>query len=126
MVPNQAETVRMIFVRYLELGSVHALAQDLDRSGIRTRQRRLANGRVIGGGAFGVGGLAHLLRNRFYVGDVAYRGETFRGNHEPILDGALFAAVQPSFPLRRSNDAAGTVARRRSWPGACSTSRAIA
>jgi site-specific DNA recombinase len=91
VVPADAETVRTIFV---ELGSVQALAQDLDRSGIRTRQRRLANGRVIGGGAFGVGGLAHLLRNRFYIGDVVYRGETFRGDHEPILDPALFAAVQ--------------------------------
>jgi hypothetical protein len=30
------------------------------RNGIRTKQRQLANGRVIGGSAFGVGGLAHL------------------------------------------------------------------
>jgi hypothetical protein len=48
----------------------------------------------VGGGAFGVGGLAHLLRNRFYIGEVVYRGETFRGDHKPILDPALFAAVQ--------------------------------
>jgi hypothetical protein len=27
------------------------------------------------------GGLAHLLRNRFYIGEVIYRGETFRGDH---------------------------------------------
>jgi site-specific DNA recombinase len=94
VVQAAAETVRTIFARYLELGSVQALAQDLERSGIRTRQRRLANGRSFGGGAFGVGGLAHLLRNRFYLGDVVYRGETFQGDHEPILDAALFAAVQ--------------------------------
>ena len=41
-----------------------------------------------------MGGLAHLLRNRFYIGEVVYRGETFRGDQEPILDSALFAAVQ--------------------------------
>jgi site-specific DNA recombinase len=29
-----------------------------------------------------------------YIGEVVYRGETFRGDHEPILDPALFAAVQ--------------------------------
>jgi site-specific DNA recombinase len=96
----EAETVRMIFARYLELGSVQALAQDLERNGIRTRQRRLANGRVIGGGTFGVGGLAYLLRNRFYVGDVVYRGETFRGDHETILDSALFAAVQEKLSVQ--------------------------
>ena len=94
VVPAAAETVRMIFTRYLELGSVQALAQDLDRSGIRSKERKLATGYIIGGVAFGVGALAYLLRNRFYVGEVVYRGETFRGHHEPILDPALFAAVQ--------------------------------
>jgi site-specific DNA recombinase len=86
--------VRAIFTRYLELGSVRALAEDLERRGIRTKQRKLRDGRIIGGVAFGVGGLAHLLRNRFYIGEVVYRGETFRGDHEPILEPALFAAVE--------------------------------
>jgi DNA invertase Pin-like site-specific DNA recombinase len=94
VVPAEAETVRALFTRYLELGSVRALAEDLEGRGIRTRQRQLRDGRILGGGAFGVGGLAHLLRNRFYIGDVVYRGETFRGDYEPILDSALFAAVQ--------------------------------
>src|SRR6266567_2292774 len=56
--------------------------------------RRLSDGRTIGGGRFGVGALAHLLKNRFYIGEVVYRGEVHRGEHEPILDSALFAAVQ--------------------------------
>src|SRR6202049_704465 len=94
VVPAEADAVRTIFARYLELGSVQALAADLDRRGTHTRQRKLADGRLIVGGAFGVGGLAHLLRNRFYIGEVVYRGETFRGDHGPILDPALFAAVQ--------------------------------
>ena len=33
-----------------------------------------------------VGPLAHLLKNRFYVGEIAYRGEIHKGEHEPILD----------------------------------------
>jgi site-specific DNA recombinase len=64
VVAAEAEAVRTIFARYLELGSVRALAQDLDRRGIRTKPRRLSNGRTIGGGCFGVGALAHLLKNR--------------------------------------------------------------
>ena len=94
VVPTEAEIVRAIFTRYLELGAVRALAEDLERRGVRTRQRKLKDGRIVGGIAFGVGGLAYLLRNRFYIGEVVYRGETFRGGHEPILDPALFAAVQ--------------------------------
>src|SRR5262249_57458441 len=49
---------------------------------------------TIGGGGLGVGALAHLLKNRFYIGEVVYRGEVHRGEHEPILDSPLFEAVQ--------------------------------
>jgi hypothetical protein len=56
-------------------------------------------------GRFGVGALAHLLKNRFYIGEVVYRGAVHRGEHEPILDAALFAAVQAKL-------AAQAVARR--------------
>jgi site-specific DNA recombinase len=52
-----------------------------------------------------VGALAHLLKNRFYIGEVVYRGAVHRGEHEPILDSALFAAVQGKL-------AAQAVARR--------------
>ena len=94
VVPAEAEAVRTIFARYLEAGSVRALADDLDRSGMRTKQRKLADGRIRGGGRFGVGGLAHLLKNRFYLGEIVYHGETYRGDHAPILDAAVFQAVQ--------------------------------
>ena len=94
ILPDEVETVRLIFRRYLELGSVRTLAGDLDRRGITTKQRRLSTGRVVGGGRFGLGGLNHLLRNRFYIGEIAYRGEIHLGDHEPILDRDLFEAVQ--------------------------------
>lgn len=93
VVPEEAEAVRTIFRRYLELGSIGALVQDLDRRGIRTKRRSGSNDRV-GGIRFGVGPLAHLLKNPFYTGDVVYRGEVCRGEHEAILDRKLFDAVQ--------------------------------
>jgi site-specific DNA recombinase len=105
VVPAEAEAVRTIFARYLELGSIRALAEELDRQGIRSKPRRLSNGRTVGGGRFGVGALAHLLKNRFYIGEVVYRGEVYRGEHEPILESALFDAVQAKL-------AAQAVARR--------------
>jgi site-specific DNA recombinase len=105
VVPPEAEAVRMIFARHLELGSIRALAEELDRQGIRSKPRRLSNGRTIGGGRFGVGALAHLLKNHFYIGEVVYRGEVHRGEHDPILEPALFEAVQDKL-------AAQAVARR--------------
>src|SRR5437870_7869888 len=105
VLPAEAEAVRTIFARYLELGSVRALTDDLACRGIRSKLRKLSSGRVVGGGSFGVGALAHLLKNRFYIGEVVYRGEIHRGGHEPILDLALFEAVQARL-------AAQAVARR--------------
>jgi site-specific DNA recombinase len=94
VVEAEAEAVRTIFARYLKLGSIRALAEDINQRGIRSKPRRLSTGLTIGGGRFGVGALAHLLKNRFYIGGVVYRGEVHRGEHEPILDSALFEAVQ--------------------------------
>jgi site-specific DNA recombinase len=94
VLPQEAETVRAIFARYLELGSMGALIEDLDRRGIRTKANGRTDGRQRGGIRFGGGSLAHLLKNRFYVGEMVYRGEVHRGEHEPILDRDLFEAVQ--------------------------------
>src|SRR5262249_12197564 len=94
VIPTEAEAVRTISARYLELGTLRLLADALNRQGIRSKARKLSNGRRIGGGPFGVGALAYLLKNRFYIGDVVYRGEAHRGDHAPILDRELFEAVQ--------------------------------
>jgi DNA invertase Pin-like site-specific DNA recombinase len=94
VVPAEAKAVRTIFARYLALGSIRTLADELDRQGIHSKRRRLSNGRSVGGKRFGVGALAHLLKNPFYIGEVVYRGEVHRGQHEPILESALFEAVQ--------------------------------
>jgi len=105
VVTSEAETVRTIFTRYLELGSLSALVTELDRRGIRTKVNSRRDSRVRGGIRFGVGSLAHLLKNRFYIGEVVYRGEVYRGEHEAILERTLFEAVQAKL-------AANTVARQ--------------
>ena len=94
VVPEEAETVRLIFRRYLEVGSIRDLAENLDRRKIRTRRQTLSNGKIRGGIRFGVGTLAQLLRNRFFIGEIVYRGAVHLGEHEPVLDRALFDAVQ--------------------------------
>jgi hypothetical protein len=45
---------------------------------------KIVDGRQ-GGIRFGVGPLAHLLKNRFYIGEVTYRGEVYRGEHETVI-----------------------------------------
>jgi site-specific DNA recombinase len=99
----EAERVRSIFQRYLELGSIGPLLADLRRSGIVTKVRRLANGRTIGGIPFTRGPLAHLLRNRFYIGEVAYKGKICPGEQPAILDRELFEAVQARLSEQRTS-----------------------
>lgn len=90
----EAERVRTIFRLYLELGSLNRLLAELHRRKMVTRLRRLSSGCTVGGIPFARGSLGHLLRNRFYIGEVVYKGEILPGNHPPILDRDLFDAVQ--------------------------------
>ncbi len=100
----EAETVRTIFRRYLELGSLKLLLVDLRRQGIVTKRRILTSGKSIGGIPFTRGPLAHLLRNRFYIGEVLFKGDILPGEQHPILDSALFEAVQARLSEQRSNN----------------------
>jgi site-specific DNA recombinase len=40
------------------------------------------------------GPLFYMLRNRFYIGEVNFKGEILPGSQPPLLDRALFEAVQ--------------------------------
>ena len=105
VVADEAKTVRHIFRRYLDLGSLNLLLTDLRRTGVKTKLRPLSNGRTIGGILFTRGSLAALLRNRFYIGEVRYKGEVFPGEQTAILDRALFDAVQTKLDHQRTNHA---------------------
>ena len=90
----EAEQVRSIFSCYLRLGSLNLLMADLREQGIVTKVRTLKTGKRVGGIPFTRGPLAYLLRNRFYIGEVAFKGEVLKGEQPPIIDRALFDAVQ--------------------------------
>jgi site-specific DNA recombinase len=94
VIADEAERVRLIFRRYLELGGVNALVRDLRERDIRTKARLLATGATRGGVLFGRGSLFYLLRNRFYIGEVKYKDEILPGEQPAIMDRALFDAVQ--------------------------------
>jgi len=94
IVEEEAELVRLIFRRYLELGSVNELVRDLKNRNIRTRTKRLATGATRGGIPFGRGALYYVLSNHFYIGEVKYKNEILPGEQPPIMDRTLFDAVR--------------------------------
>ena len=99
----EAERVRTIFASYLKLGSLSLVLTELRKRGIVTKLRRLRSGAKVGGIAFTRGSLAHLLRNRFYVGEVVFKGEVLNGEQPAILDRDLFDAVQAKLTEQATN-----------------------
>lgn len=94
--PGEADDVRMIFERYLALSSVPALVSELRERGFVTRRRTLTSGRTIGGVPLTNGPLAVILKNRVYLGEITHKGQSFPGEHEPIITRDLFEAVHKS------------------------------
>lgn len=90
----EAATVRAIYQRYLELGSVHQLAVDLEKRSIVSKARTARSGKMLGGIAFSRGALFHLLRNPVYLGKITHGTLVHQGAHAPILGEELFLQVQ--------------------------------
>jgi site-specific DNA recombinase len=100
----EADRVRTIFRRYVELGSLNMLMADhLRKRGIITKVRTLRSGEKVGGIPFTRGPLAYLLRNRFYIGEVTFKGEVLKGEQTPIVDNELFEAVQTKLTEQTNN-----------------------
>ena len=107
LVVNQAEaaTVRLIFEAYLRLGSVNALEGWLKTEGHFSKSYTSRSGKKSGGVPFNRGALYHLLRNPVYRGLIAHKGQVHAGQHEPILDAALFDEVQATLEAKRRRHA---------------------
>jgi site-specific DNA recombinase len=102
----EAKRVRDIFTSYLRLGSLNLLMADLRKRNVVTKVRTLKTGETVGGISFTRGPLAHLLRNRFYIGEVAFKGEILNGEQPAIIDRNLFDAVQAKLKEQQNNHTA--------------------
>jgi DNA invertase Pin-like site-specific DNA recombinase len=90
----EAETVRTIYRRYAELGSVRALKEELDRDGIVSKIRIDKYGRQTGGNPLARGALYLMLQNRIYRGEIVHKETSYPGEHAAIADDALWNKVQ--------------------------------
>ena len=110
----EAELVLHIMRRYIELGSVAELVDELDRDGHRTKLQVNSSGPHRGGCVFRRGTLYHLLANPIYRGKLMHKGEVFEGEHEAIVPEELWAEVQAVL----KNRAQGTSRRlKAAYPG---------
>jgi DNA invertase Pin-like site-specific DNA recombinase len=80
---TEAATVRLVFERFVRLGSATELARELAQKGILGKR-----GRSIDKGC-----IYKLLNNPVYVGEAVHKGQSHHGEHEAIIDRALWDKV---------------------------------
>ena len=97
----EASTVRLIFQRYAELGSVSLLSTELGQQGIVSKRREGAGGQLAGGKSFSRGALYLMLQNRLYRGEIVHQGAVYPGQHDAIVDRELWQVVQQKLAANR-------------------------
>jgi len=94
IVEEHATLVRHLYRRYLALGSVRRLMEELAQRGVTVPPRTTVGGKPLGGGAFTRGQLYQILKNVIYTGRIGHKDKVYPGLHPAIIDEATFAAVQ--------------------------------
>ena len=108
---KEADQVRYVFARYLELGGVPALVQDVRDKGICSKSWVPASGRRLGGRVIRRGPLYWMLRNRIYRGEIAHKGKVYPGDHAAIIDADIWDRVQTQLDTNGQRTAGSIRAR---------------
>lgn len=91
---DEATHVRRIFGLYLELGSLLPVVEELARRGWCNKTWKTKKGAARGGRPFDKCSVYALLTNPIYIGKIKHKTDIFAGEHEPIIDVAVFEKVQ--------------------------------
>jgi site-specific DNA recombinase len=102
VVDHHAAIVRSLFRRYLEVGSVVRLKQQLDAEDLRLPVRIDGQGRSTGGGLISRGHIYKILSNPIYVGRIAHKGQVHEGQQHPIVTQDLWDKVRQRLGDHRS------------------------
>ncbi|MGN8546465.1 recombinase family protein [Bradyrhizobium sp. 13971] len=78
-----AERVRSIFRRFVQLKSATLLARELVAAGAKNRYGHVLDKEV----------LYKILHNRVYIGEAVHKGTSYPGEHEAIIDRKLWDQV---------------------------------
>ena len=96
----EAELVRHIFRRFIELKSVPALRKELTTEGRVSKRWTATTGTVFGGMPFDNGALYHLLRNKTYLGMVPHKDQAYPAEHPAIVDQETFDRADAQLATR--------------------------
>jgi site-specific DNA recombinase len=104
---DEAARVRTIFKLYLELQTVAAVVQELNRRGWLNKSWNTSKGQQLGGQPFTGITLHYLLKNPIYIGMLRYKEDLYEGEHDPIVDRDVWQRVQAQLAIngRQGNPA---------------------
>src|SRR5512132_3143063 len=96
LVVNEAEAklVRLIFSRFLRLGSATKLAQELRRAGHTTKSWTTRDGNQRHGKPIDKAAIYKIIGNRTYLGEAVHKGTSYPGEHHAIIDHATWDKVR--------------------------------
>ena len=95
---DDAANVRWIFARFVEIGSGTELARELAARGIRTSRGNRIDKKY----------LYRLLNNRVYIGEAVHKGDSYPGEHDAIIDRAIWDKVHAVLTVSPRKRAART------------------
>ncbi len=108
---EEAYRVRSVYELYLEHQSLLSTAQELNRRGWTTKRWVTKKERLREGKLFQKNNLFRLLTNVIYIGKVNFKGESYEGEHQAILDVELWQRVQET--LKRNGRNGGKLVRNK-------------
>ncbi len=107
----EAELLRLIFSRFLRVGSATKLAQELRRAGHTTKCWTTQDGKHRPGKPIDKGAIYKLLNNRVYLGEAVHKGTSYPGEQAAIIDAATWDKVHAILAANRVARANGTRAQ---------------
>ena len=90
----EADLVRLMFRRFLELGSATRLVEELAVAGYRTKSWVTQDGKQRQGQQIDKGFLYKILNNRLYLGESVHKGVSHPGEHQALIDAITWQRVQ--------------------------------
>ena len=73
--------MRCIFALYRKLGCARRVNEEADRLGLKTKRSTNVSGIPRGGKSFSRGHIYRLRSNPIYIGEIAYKGQVYPGQH---------------------------------------------
>ena len=76
----------------------------LAAEGVTSKRRVRRDGGIVGGKPVNRGALYHLLQNRLYRGEMVHKDKAYPGQHEAIVDEALWDEVQATLAANTNGE----------------------